>query len=149
MHSQNRKRAVFVGLGAGLLLLLVYFVIMGLLSRSWEATISQFKSLWYWILALSLGFGIQIGIYTHLKKVIKNKSEIARSGTITATSTGTSTVSMVACCVHHVADALPIIGISGIAIFLSRYQIPIIISGLVFNIFGILYILKIIRKVNV
>lgn len=148
MHWRNSKRPVFTGLGAGLLLLLVYFVIMILLSRSWEATISQFRSLWYWILALSLGFGIQIGLYTHLKKVIKNKMEIARSGTITATTTGTSTVSMVACCVHHVADALPIIGISGIAIFLSRYQIPIIISGLAFNIFGIWYMLRIIRKIN-
>jgi len=52
-------------------LILFYFVVMGISSKSWTATISQFKDLWYWMLLLSGGFGIQIGLYTHLKKHIK------------------------------------------------------------------------------
>lgn len=145
---QNHNKAIFTGLGAALLLLLFYFVTMMLLSRSWDVTISQFESLWYWIIALSTGFGIQVGLYVYLKELIKDKRQISQSGAITVTSTGTSAVGMVACCAHHATEILPIIGLSGASIFLARYQIQLIILGIIMNFFGILYMLKIIKKAS-
>ena len=129
-------------------LILFYFVVMGISSKSWTATISQFKDLWYWMLLLSGGFGIQIGLYTHLKKHIKKPVIVKNSSLITATSTGTSTTAMVACCAHHLTEILPIIGLSGAALFLTKYQIPLILLGIIMNIFGIIYIIHLIRKVK-
>jgi len=60
----------------------------------------------------------------------------------TATGTGTSTVAMVACCAHHVTDALPVLGLSGAAIFLNDYRIPFMAAGLAVNALGVVYMLR-------
>ncbi len=63
----------------------------------------------------------------------------------------TSTVAMVACCVHHVADALPILGLTAAATFLGKYQSVFLAVGLATNLIGIGVILRIIlrdRKVS-
>ena len=131
-------------------LILFYFVVMGISSKSWTATVSQFKDLWYWIIILSFGFGIQIGLYTKLKNKISllRQSYVGQAKTLTATSAGTSGVAMIACCAHHLSDVLPIIGLSGAALFLTQYQIPLIVLGITMNFFGIVYMLKTIRKIK-
>lgn len=123
-------------------LILFYFIVMGVSSRSWLATISQFRQLWYWIIILSVGFGLQIGLFVHLKKKINSVK------TIVAASSATSAVSMVACCAHHLTDVLPIIGLSAAAVFLTQYQIPLVVLGILINGLGILYMLKQIRDVK-
>jgi hypothetical protein len=60
----------------------------------------------------------------------------------TATGTGTSTVAMVACCAHHVTDALPVLGLSGAALFLNDYRIPLMAAGLAVNAAGVLYMAR-------
>jgi len=130
-------------------LLIFYFLVMTISSASLSATISQFKQLWYWMITLSLGFGVQVGLFTRLKNIIKNANVVNQAGAVTAASTGTSSASMIACCAHHLSEVLPIIGLSGFAIFLTRYQIPIIIFGIVMNGVGIIYMMKQIRKVKI
>ena len=49
------------------------------------------------------------------------------------TSGGTSVTAMVACCLHHVTDVLPILGLSAAATFLTRYQRPFMLIGLGMN----------------
>ncbi len=44
---------------------------------------------------------------------------------------------MAACCAHHLADVLPLLGLSGVAIFLVRYQLFFIIAGVLSNVVGI------------
>lgn len=39
-----------------------------------------------------------------------------------ATSGGVSAGSMAACCAHHLADFLPLLGLSGLAAYLASYQ---------------------------
>lgn len=136
------------GIIAGISLILFYFIVMTVASRSWSATISQFEQLWYWMIILSTGFGIQIGLFTHLQKIIKHHQMAGNPKAVAATSTGTSAVSMIACCAHHLSEILPIIGLSGLAVFLTQYQIPLILFGIAMNIYGIFYILKQIRKVK-
>ena len=142
------RKEILSGLAGFFGLLFFYFLVMTFASRSWSATISQFKELWYWMIALSLGFGTQVGLFTHLKILIKDNQMVNGAGAVTATSSGTSAASMVACCAHHLSEVLPIIGLSGFAIFLTRYQIPIIIFGIVTNLLGILYILMQIKKIK-
>jgi hypothetical protein len=67
------------------------------------------------------------------------------AGTV-ATSTGTSTVAMLACCAHHLTDVFAILGLSGAAIFLNVYKTPLLWLGIVMNLFGIAYLLWKIRS---
>src|SRR3972149_5532526 len=60
----------------------------------------------------------------------------------TAPGTGTSTVAMVACCAHHVTDVLPVLGLSGAAIFLNDYRIPLMTAGLAVNALGVAGMLR-------
>ncbi len=142
------KKEIKRGILAFFSLLLFYFLVMGILSRSLEATIIQFEELWYWIIALAAGFGVQFGLYTHLKEILKIRNQARRPAAVATTSAGASSVSMVACCAHHLTEVLAIMGLSGAAVFLTRYQIQLIISGLLINFFGILYMLRVIKQIK-
>ncbi|MEK7633804.1 MAG: hypothetical protein AAB437_03095 [Patescibacteria group bacterium] len=100
------------------------------------------------MITLSLGFGTQVGLFTYLKRLIKDNRTINNAGAVTSVSTGTSSASMIVCCAHHLSKILPIIGFSAFAVFLTRYQIPIIVFGIVMNLLGILYMLRQIKKIK-
>ncbi|MFZ3080423.1 MAG: hypothetical protein WA109_12145, partial [Bellilinea sp.] len=53
----------------------------------------------------------------------------------------TSTVAMVACCAHHAADVLPILGLTAAATFLAEYRTAFMVAGLASNLIGIIVIL--------
>jgi hypothetical protein len=53
---------------------------------------------------------------------------------------------MVACCLHHVSDLLPVLGLSAAASFLSAYKIPFMLVGLTMNAVGIVVIVRTIRR---
>ncbi len=69
-----------------------------------------------------------------------------RGGKAVAAGTGASTVAMVACCAHHITDILPIIGLAGVALFLSEYKIVFIIFGIISNAVGIVIMLLIVSR---
>lgn len=125
-------------------LLLFYFLTMRVLAGSWETAFSQFGKLWYLMLPLSFGFGIQLGLY----KSLKEKMAKVNTTKIMATNTTASTVGMIACCAHHAADVLPILGLSAIPALLVSYQIPILAVGITFNFIGIAYHVKLLRNLN-
>lgn len=131
-------------IGAGLLLGL-YFITLSLANSPGYA-VSQFKQLWYWFLPLIIGFGIQLGLYSHIRRFEHFKIHGARAGI--AASSGVSAGSMIACCLHHVADILPVLGLSAAAIFLAKYQVPFIILGIVSNLIGITMMLVLIQDQN-
>jgi len=70
----------------------------------------------------------------------------AGSGAVMGTSGGTSVTAMVACCLHHATDVLPLLGLSAAATFLTRYQRPFMILGLGMNIFGIIFMLTVLYR---
>jgi len=53
---------------------------------------------------------------------------------------------MVVCCLHHVTDVLPILGLSAAATFLTRYQRPFMLVGLGLNIIGIIVMLVVLYR---
>jgi hypothetical protein len=55
---------------------------------------------------------------------------------------------MVACCAHHVADVLPVLGLSAAAAFLAQWKVPFLVIGLLMNLAGILVMLRALRRVR-
>ena len=51
---------------------------------------------------------------------------------------GASTVGMVACCAHHLADLAPFIAATGAATFLTDFRVPFMVTGLGVNAVGVL-----------
>ena len=123
------------GIGAMAALLGIYFVVLVLVS-GWEFTVSQFFDFWYFIVSLAVGFGIQIGLYSYLRSVVRSMD---MSGKVVAVSGTTSTVAMISCCAHYLANILPVIGIAGAVALIAQYQIELFWFGLACNLAGIAY----------
>lgn len=130
------------GFVSATILLLVYFAIVGFVSGIKFAG-SQFSEFWYFIVSLSVGFGIQVGLYSYLRQIIKNHamSNVGTGKIIVITGT-TSTLSMVSCCAHYLVNILPILGVAGILSFIGQYQNELFGVGIFFNLFGVVYIIK-------
>ena len=60
----------------------------------------------------------------------------------------TSTVTMVACCAHHAVDVLPVVGASALASFLGAYTKEFFSIGIIFNLFGIGYMVKQLKGID-
>jgi hypothetical protein len=107
-------------------------------AQGWEYATSQFvRDRWY-VIPIILGFGVQAALYTVLRfHLFIPVTSTAHAGTVIGASGGTSATAMVACCIHHVTDVLPILGLSAAASFLTRYQRPFMLVGLAMNLIGI------------
>ncbi len=138
------KKFIIIGLVAGLSLLILYFLILSV-ANSFSHAIEQFSQMWYWILLLTVGFGLQVGLYFFIKSSFCSARMIG-STTAIATSGGISAGSMVACCLHHLIDVLPLIGLVATAVFLAKYQLFFIIIGIFSNLIGVIIMLEIIQK---
>ncbi|MHB1118970.1 MAG: hypothetical protein ACYC11_02805 [Bellilinea sp.] len=141
---------VFVGIGGALLLFGLYFGIVSWAESPRHALEFFWQDRWL-VIPILLGFGIQAGLYSVLKLqlFLPNPSNDhihqftngAPAATMGAGGT-TSTVAMVACCAHHAADVLPILGLTAAATFLAEYRTAFMVVGLVSNIIGIAVILR-------
>ena len=138
-----RKKSITNGIVAFSALMGIYFLILTLIS-GWSFAIFQFLSFWYYIILLAGGFGVQVGLYSHLKNLIHGGN-----GKVLAISGTTSTAAMVSCCTHYLANILPLIATSGAVAFVGQYQVELFWAGLVFNALGVIYILKKIMKYKI
>lgn len=107
-------------------------------AQGWDYASSQFiRDRWY-VIPIILGFGVQAALYSILRfRLFIPVTSTAHAGSMISASGGTSATAMVACCIHHVTDVLPILGLSAAASFLTRYQRPFMLVGLVMNLIGI------------
>ncbi len=132
--SNQIKKSILWGFAGMAGLLIFYFVVLDLIS-GWNFTRTQFDDNWYWIIGLSSGFGLQIGIFSYLRAHQRALS----SGKIIAASGVTSTIAMISCCAHYFVNILPFLGISGLAMIIGQYQTELFYIGLLSNIAGIAY----------
>ena len=136
---QQRWRLPLLPLAAGLAaaaaLVSLYLGIITV-AQDWHHATSQLASDRWWVGAIVLGFGTQVGLFMDLRQLHRR----AAAGGM-ALSTGTSTAAMLACCAHHLSDVLPIIGVSGAAVFLNEYKTSFLALGVVMNALGIAYLL--------
>lgn len=101
---------------------------------------------WYFVIPIVIGFGIQVGLFAHVRSGLHLRKGTGSTTALTGAGTGTSTVSMVACCAHHLTDVLPIMGLSGAALFLNEYRGPLMGLGILTNAVGIAVMMRLIRK---
>ena len=131
-----RLRALAIGGAASALLLGVYFVLVGFISGL-DYTLDQFAIYWPFLVALTVGFGIQISLYSHLRRLVAHpgasKKVVAVSGT-------TSTAAMISCCAHYLTNIVPVLGATGLVTIAAQYQVQFFWVGLAFNLAGIAYI---------
>lgn len=125
-------------------MLILYFLVVGIVSN-WPFAISQFTAYWYFIVSLTLGFGVQVGLYTYLKQLVASGQG---SGKVLGVTGATSTVAMVSCCAHYLVNILPILGAIGLVTFIAQYQTQFFWVALLFNIAGIIFMLYKIKKVR-
>lgn len=139
------RKHIFIGFGAAFLLIGVYLGILSL-AQGFAHALKQTTDLWYWVLALAAGFGIQAGLFSFIRQTLRER-RAAVTGAF-ATSGGVSTASMIACCAHHLSDLLPLLGLSGLALILVRSQVFFIVAGVMSNIVGITIMLETIQIHN-
>ena len=161
-----KTRSILYGLISALLLLGFYFIILTLVS-GWSFTLKQFDKNWYYIILLSIGFGIQIGLYTYIRchpefisgsGMLKSPKGIShfmearvqhdKNGKVIAVSGTTSTAAMISCCSHYLVNILPVLGITGVVTFVSQYQTQLFWVGIVSNLAGIVYMISKVLKIR-
>lgn len=139
---RNKFVSIIVGTISTAGLFLFYVMAMRLLAGSWAAVWWQFKELWYWMIPLAAGFGVQAGLFYYVKTSVNH----GISNKMPAANSAVSTVGMVACCAHHAVDIVPILGVSALALWLTAYQKLLFLIGITSNLISILYLKKIIRN---
>ncbi len=137
------KKHIIIGFSASVLLSGVYIGIITL-AEGLDHAVNQTIELWYWVVGLVGGFGIQAGLFSFIRQGLRERRASATASV--ATSGGVSAGSMAACCAHHLTDVLPLLGLSGLAAFLASYQLLFIIIGVLSNLVGITIMLETIQR---
>ncbi|MEK7277888.1 MAG: hypothetical protein AAB342_03620 [Chloroflexota bacterium] len=147
MNSSAKR--ILLPLGAGLSgALFLTGVYLGIVSLA-ESPKHALELFWQdkaFVIPIILGFGTQVGLFTLLKKGLYVSVHAPASGATTAAGGGMSTIAMVACCAHHVADVLPLVGLTAAATFLANWKIPFMVVGLLTNLIGIAVMIRTILK---
>jgi hypothetical protein len=121
-----------------LLIAAIYFGILTW-AQGWDSALSIFLPNRWYVIPIWISFGIQAALYSILRfRLFLPTTSTGHTGALMGTSGGTSVTAMVACCLHHVTDVLPILGLSAAATFLTRYQRPFMLIGLGMNVIGII-----------
>ena len=131
---KNNDNSILYGLLSGLGLLVFYLSIVSIF-QGIEFAFLNLRNLWYLIFPLTIGFGIQIGLYFSIKHTAQLTGTVAGTGTISGGS-------MIACCSHFLLQIIPLAGASVLATFLARYQKWFLVIGIISNIIGIIIMLR-------
>ncbi|MFH1325370.1 MAG: hypothetical protein ABIH49_01195 [archaeon] len=135
-----KNNSVLYGILAGLGLLVFYLTILSVF-QGVNFAFLNLRSLWYLIFPLAIGFGTQIGLYASIKHTATLNGMVASTGTVSAGS-------MVACCSHFLLNIIPFLGLSGIALFVMKYQTAFLGFGILSNFLGIGLMLNHKRKMK-
>src|SRR3990172_8145762 len=124
----------------------VYFGILTW-AQGWDYAASQFALNRWYVLPIFVTLGIQAALYSILRfRLFIPTTTTGHTGALMGANGGTSVTAMVACCLHHVTDVLPILGLSAAATFLTRYQRPFMLVGLGTEIIGIIVMIVVLYR---
>ena len=116
-------------------------------AQGWDYAASQFSLNRWYVLPIFVTLGIQAALYSILRfRLFIPTTSTGHTGAMMGASSGTSVTAMVACCLHHVTDVLPILGLSAAATYLTRYQRPFMLVSLGLNLIGIIIMLVILYR---
>jgi hypothetical protein len=124
----------------------IYFGIL-IWAQGWESALDIFLPNRWYIVPIWISFGIQAALYSILRfRLFVPETPTANTGAVMGTSGGASVTAMVACCLHHATEVLPVLGLSAATTFLTRYQSPFMMASLGVNLVGILVMLVILYR---
>lgn len=137
-------RAVRRGALASVGLAVFYVGVVALASGSGGHLVEQTRQDWVYLVVITTGFGVQVALLSELRHRRALQPELAAVGGAGATASG---VGMVGCCAHHLAELMPLVGMSGAAVFLTDYRAPIMLVGVAVNLTGVLFAAHALAKV--
>jgi hypothetical protein len=111
-----------------------YAVVVAGASGSAGHLFEQVRTDWYLLAPIITGFGLQVGLVAELRRRRRLVRDTAVAG---AAGAGGSTVGMVACCAHHLAEIAPFIAVTGAATFLVANRVAFMVFGLAVTAVGI------------
>jgi len=129
-----RDNSVLYGTLAGTGLLIFYISVVSIF-QGVEFAFLNLRSLWFLVFPLAIGFGTQIGLYASIRHTAVMTGTVAGTG-------GISAGSMIACCSHFLLQMIPFLGMSGLALFLTKYQTTFLSIGILSNMVGIIIMLR-------
>lgn len=137
----NKKFLIWGVLGGAGITLIFYGVqVLGM--QSWSGPYYFFKQNWYFISPLIILFALQVGLWKKMHEIVKiSKIPVTVSG-------GVSTGAMIACCLHNFTGILPIIGVTGLAVFFSAYQSYLFLISILFSFNGLVYMIYKYQKIK-
>lgn len=144
------SKALLAGVLASVVMLGIYLITLTVL-MGFTFAFQQVGRDSIWIMLVALGFGIQIGLYTYLRTII-HSINLTSATAVTSVGAGTSTLGMIACCVHHLSDIAPLVALAGVSSlssvisFFNDWKYAVIALGLATNALGIVVIVHIIQK---
>ena len=134
--TTNAAKPVLFGVLASLIMLSIYFGVLTPIS-GWDYTVTEFARFWPYLIALSAGFGLQIGLYVYLRQMLMQHSA---GGSMVVASGTTSTAAMISCCAHYLLNVAPVVGAAGFITLVAQYQVELFWVGLAFNFAGVAFI---------
>ena len=143
----TRLRPFIFGLAAALGVVGFYLGLLTLTSDWYNARLG-FEEYGLWIIALGVGLGVQVVLFSFFRAWQGGKSMKGAKCSLAA-SGGMSTAAMAACCSHLLALVLPMLGLpflSAAAAGLANYQTYFFLVGIFSNLFGIGYILRVMGR---
>lgn len=144
IKSHVAVKAIAFGILGSFGLFAFYYLILLVVTGDPTHPLIQMRLYQPWMSLLILGFGIQVGLYFLLRNGISfrlNRKDNQEATAITGTGAAVSGVSMAACCAHHAAELIPILGFSGAALFLTEYQKELLILGVIANALGLTFMI--------
>ncbi|CAG0984574.1 hypothetical protein METP3_02279 [Methanosarcinales archaeon] len=142
------KNPYIFGASIGILVVLFNISIASLAEGSFEKGYEVFLTNGIFVYLIPLAVSVQMGLFRYHRNITTiTTGNVAGSEKMGMAGSATSSLTMVACCLHHVSDLLPSIGlILAASSFLIQYKDTIIIIGLLANVAGSIYIARAIIK---
>ncbi len=139
------KNPFVFGVTVGILVVLFNISIASLAEGSLKSGYSVFLDNGIFVYLIPLAVGVQMGLFRYYRNL--TTGNVSGSEKMGMAGSATSSLAMIACCLHHVSDLLPTVGfVLAASSFLTEYKDTIIIIGLLANLAGSAYIARAILK---
>lgn len=126
-RKPSGRRSTRLGVLAAVGMAAFYAAVVAGASGSVRHLIDQARADWFLLAPIIAGFGLQVGLIAELRRRRRLVRDAAVAG---ATGASGSTVGMIACCAHHLADVVPFVAATGAATFLTNYRVAFMVVGL-------------------
>ena len=144
----SNPRSYLYGALASIAIVGVYLG-MNTLTADWYFAKVQLSEYRWWVLALAIGLGIQVALFTLFRAQLRGQKIRAAKSTMAA-SGGMSATAMMACCSHYLATVIPALGVSFVSASavasIAEYQTYFFLAGVLSCLVGIGLMLRMMEK---